>query len=254
MGWLPQRLLWWRGRVRPRASLRRRIVRQVVTLPFALVLLSILITLGLRWIDPPTTAFMLRDQRTARSEGRTGYRLRHYWVEWKHVAPAARIAVVAAEDQRFPYHSGFDLESIAEAVQQRVRTGRVRGASTISQQVAKNLFLWPEQSFVRKGVEAYFTTLIEFFWSKQRILEVYLNVAQFGEGVFGIEAASIQFFCKSASELTSREAATLAAVLPNPVHLLVDRPSAYVESRSRWILSQVAMLGGNRHLRDLSDR
>ena len=107
---------------------------------------------------------------------------------------------------------------------------------------------------MRKGVEAYFTILIEFFWPKQRILEVYLNVAQFGEGVFGIEAASIQFFRKSASELTSREAATLAAVLPNPVDLLVDRPSAYVESRSRWILSQVAMLGGNRHLRDLSDR
>ncbi len=222
--------------------------------PFALVLLSILVPLGLRWLDPPTTAFMLRDQMMARSDGRAGYRLWHYWVDWEHVAPAARIAVVAAEDQRFPYHAGFDLESIAGAVQQRARTGRVRGASTISQQVAKNLFLWPEQSFVRKGVEAYFTTLIELFWPKQRILEVYLNVAQFGDGVFGIEAASIRYFGKSASELTSGEAATLAAVLPNPVDLRADRPSAYVESRSRWILSQVALLGGPRHLRELSER
>ena len=223
-------------------------------LPFALVPLSILVTLGLRWLDPPTTTFMLRDQMMARSDGRAGYRLRHYWVDWEHVAPEARIAVVAAEDQRFPYHSGFDLVSIAGAIQQRVRTGRVRGASTISQQVAKNLFLWPEQSFVRKGVEAYFTTLIELFWPKQRILEVYLNVAQFGDGVFGIEAASIRYFGKSASELTSGEAATLAAVLPNPVDLRADRPSAYVESRSRWILSQVATLGGSRHLHDLSKR
>jgi monofunctional biosynthetic peptidoglycan transglycosylase len=222
-------------------------------LPFALVVLSILMTLGLRWLNPPTTAFMLQDKLKARSEGRAGYRLRHYWVDWEHVAPAARIAVVAAEDQRFPHHSGFDLESIADAIQQRARSGRVRGASTISQQVAKNLFLWPAQSFLRKGVEAYFTTLIEFFWPKQRILEVYLNVAQFGDGVFGIEAASIRYFCKSASELTSREAATLAAVLPDPVDLRADRPSAYVEARSRWILSQVAMLGGARHLRQVSE-
>ena len=251
MGWLLRRLFWWRGRYRPAPSLRRRIVRLLVVLPFAFVLLSVLVTLGLRWLDPPTTAFMLRDQMLARSDGRVGYRLRHYWVDWEHMAPAVRIAVVAAEDQRFPYHSGFDVESIAGAVQQRVRTGRVRGASTISQQVAKNLFLWPAQSFLRKGVEAYFTTLIEFFWPKQRILEVYLNVAQFGDGVFGIEAASIRYFCKSGSDLTSREAATLAAVLPNPVNLRADRPSAYVESRSRWILSQVARLGGPRHLRDL---
>jgi monofunctional biosynthetic peptidoglycan transglycosylase len=223
-------------------------------LPLALVLLSVLVTLTLRWLDPPTTAFMLRDQRMARSDGRSGYRLACYWVDWEHIAPEARIAVVAAEDQRFPYHWGFDVVSIVGAVQDRARTGRVRGASTISQQVAKNLFLWPEQSFVRKGVEAYFTALIELFWPKRRILEVYLNVAQFGEGVFGIQAASIRYFRKSASELTSGEAATLAAVLPNPVALRADRPSAYVEMRSQWILSQVAMLGGSNHLRDLSER
>lgn len=239
-------------RYRPPRSLRQRILRRLALVPVALAVLSILATASLRWLDPPTTAFMLRDEMQARAAGRDDYRLRHYWVNWEHISPAARIAVVAAEDQRFLSHSGFDLESIAEAVHQRAKSGRVRGASTISQQVAKNLFLWPAQSFLRKGVEAYFTSLIEFFWPKQRILEVYLNVAQFGEGIFGIEAASITYFCKTADELTSREAATLAAVLPDPVDLRVDRPSPYVRSRSRWILSQVAMLGGAGHLGNLA--
>ena len=242
----------FRRRYRARRSLRQRILRRLALAPVALVVLSILATAGLRWLDPPTTAFMLRDELQARAAGRDDFRLRHYWVDWKHIAPAARIAVIAAEDQRFLSHAGFDLESIADAVHQRAKGGRVRGASTISQQVAKNLFLWPEQSFLRKGIEAYFTTLIEFFWPKQRILEVYLNVAQFGDGIFGIEAAGLTYFCKSASELTSREAATLAAVLPDPVDLRVDRPSSYVRARSRWILSQVAMLGGPGHLGDLS--
>ena len=148
---------------------------------------------------------------------------------------------------------GFDLAAIADAVHERVTEGRHRGASTISQQVAKNLFLWPGESFVRKGLEAWFTVLIESFWPKQRVLEVYLNIAQFGDGIFGIEAASIAYFGKAANALTPREAATLAAVLPNPMRYRVDRPSNYVRSRSDWILSQVKMLGGPAYVRALAD-
>ena len=246
-------LLVWRWPSWRYLSLRQRLLR--VTLEAALVLvgLSALGILALRWVDPPTSAFMLRSQYQARSEGRTDFRLRHYWVDWKHIAPHARVAVVAAEDQRFPEHSGFDMAAIADAVHERVTEGRRRGASTISQQVAKNLFLWPGQSFVRKGLEAWFTILLEHFWPKQRVLEVYLNIAQFGDGVFGIEAASIAYFGKTANALTRREAATLAAVLPNPLLYRVDQPSDYVRSRSDWILSQIEMLGGPAYVMALPD-
>jgi len=209
-----------------------------------LLLLSALLTLSLRWIDPPTSAFMLRSQAAAHSKGLNDYPQRNDWLDWEHISPHAKIAVVAAEDQRFPEHPGFDLGAISDAVYERVREGRRRGASTISQQVAKNLFLWPGGGFLRKGLEAYFTILIEFFWPKQRVLEVYLNIAQFGRGVFGIEAASRLYFQKDAAELSPREAATLAAVLPNPIRMRADRPSPYVESRIQWILVQMDMLGG----------
>ena len=166
-----------------------------------LLLFSAALTAALRWVDPPTTSFMIQSRFSAgpaRSEGEST-RLRHYWVDWGEIAAHAKLAVVAAEDQRFPSHRGFDLEAVADAVYERVKTGRQRGASTISQQVAKNLYLWPGRSFLRKGLEAYFTALIELTWPKRRILEVYLNVAQFGERVFGIEAASIMYFGKPAA-------------------------------------------------------
>ena len=250
MGALADRLLWWR-RTRPRPRIDGRILRWLGLAVFAAVALSALSTLCLRWIDPPTSAFMLQSRHAARSQGRDDFRIRHYWVDWQHIAPSAKVAVVAAEDQRFLDHDGFDVDSIADAIYERVMRGRKRGASTVSQQVAKNLYLWPDKSFLRKGLEAYFTLLIEFFWPKQRVLEVYLNLAQFGDGVFGIEAASVAYFCKSAEELTPHEAATLAAVLPNPVRYRAERPSAYVRSRSLWILAQMRMLGGPDYLNEL---
>ncbi len=253
MRWLADKLFFWRGRYRPPLTLRQRVLRVSLKAVLAAIGLSVLATLSLRWIDPPTSAFMLRSAHEARSAGRADFRLRHYWVDWKHIAPHAKVAVVAAEDQRFPDHPGFDLAAIADAVHERVTEGRHRGASTISQQVAKNLFLWPGESFVRKGLEAWFTVLIESFWPKQRVLEVYLNIAQFGDGVFGIEAASIAYFGKSAGALTPHEAATLAAVLPNPMRYRVDRPSDYVQSRSAWILSQIEMLGGPGYVKALAD-
>ncbi len=235
------KLAFWKREYAPR-SLRRRAIVKLLLAVFSVVPLSVLAVLGMRWIDPPTSAFMMRDAQQARAEGRRSYRLRHYWVDWEHIAPSAKVAVVTAEDQRFLLHDGFDLDSIADAVYQRVKGRGQRGASTLSQQVAKNLFLWSGKSFVRKGLEAWFTLWIEFFWPKERVLEIYLNVAQFGEGIYGIEAASVEYFCKSADELSQRESATLAAVLPNPVRYRVDRPSEYVTARSRWILAQMQLL------------
>jgi monofunctional biosynthetic peptidoglycan transglycosylase len=157
--------------------------------------------------------------------------------------------VIAAEDQNFPHHRGFDLESIQSALREEGK--RQRGASTISQQVVKNLFLWPRHSWIRKGLEAYLTVLVEILWPKRRILEVYLNLAEFGPGVFGAEAAARQFFRVPASALNARQAATLAAVLPSPKRMSAARPSAHVEERVTWILRQMKQLGGSAYLEEI---
>jgi monofunctional glycosyltransferase len=216
---------------RPRRGLR--FASWLLTLVFVLTLLPVIL---LRWVDPPTSAFMLREQLTRP--------IQHRWVDWPQISPHVKVAVIAAEDQKFPKHHGFDLDSINDALEERERGRRVRGASTISQQVAKNLFLWPGQSWVRKGFEAYFTALIETFWPKRRILEVYLNVAEFGSGVFGVGAASELYFGKRAARLSASDAALLAAVLPNPKRLRVAAPSRYVRSRQDWILGQMRGIGG----------
>lgn len=155
------------------------------------------------------------------------------------------LAAVAAEDQKFPGHFGFDFESIADAWEEMEEGRRVRGASTISQQVAKNLFLWSGKSFVRKAFEAYFTVIMEVLWPKRRILEIYLNIAEFGDGVYGVQAASSKFFGKSPSLLTKREAALLAAVLPNPIRFQVAAPSHYVKRRALHIEKQMNNLGSS---------
>lgn len=205
----------------------------------------------LRWVDPPTTAFMLRHRLLAdQREGWTAPR--QQWVDWERISPWMPLAVVASEDQKFPHHFGFDVESIVNAIQEHRRQEEpLRGASTITQQVAKNLFLWPAHSFIRKGIEAWFALLIEALWSKQRILEVYLNIAQFGPNIYGVGAASQAFFNKSASELSRYEAALLAAVLPNPHRLRVAAPSDYVRERQRWIVGQMRGLGGPGYLSGL---
>lgn len=158
------------------------------------------------------------------------------WVSIKEISPRMQLAVIAAEDARFFNHSGFDFEAIKRAIHHNLRsTQKLRGGSTISQQVAKNVYLWPARSWVRKGAEAYFTVLIELLWSKQRILEVYLNVVEFGDGVYGVEAAAQKFFKKSAAKLNMSEAALLASVLPNPHRFQVARPSGYVRFRQAMI-------------------
>lgn len=232
------------------SKVRRWIVKIVSRLALglaALFVLSILLVLPGRWLAPPTTSFM--EQARFQSKSR---KIAYEWVEYEKISPRLAISAVAAEDQKFPTHHGFDLKSIADAMEKNSkRSKRPRGASTISQQVAKNLFLWPGKSFVRKGIEAYFTLLIETLWPKRRILEVYLNIAQFGPQTFGAEAASRKFFGKPASRLSSHEAALLIAVLPNPKRMHVSRPSKYVRRRASEIEHAVRQLGGPDYLRDL---
>ena len=170
------------------------------------------------------------------------------WVSAEKISPNASAAVIAAEDQQFFQHFGFDLNSIQSSIDVYIDGGRLRGASTISQQVAKNLFLTPSKNFVRKGLEVWFTLLIELLWDKQRILEVYLNIAEFGEHIFGIEAASRRYFGIPAKQLSRSQAAILAATLPNPIRLKATRPSNYVIKRQQWILRQMRNLGDPRDL------
>lgn len=205
--------------------------------------------LALRWLNPVTSAFMLSARAQAALAHDAAYALDYRWVSLERISPHVALAVIASEDQLFPFHDGFDLSSIRAAVRASEHGKRLRGASTISQQVAKNLFLWSGRSFVRKGLEAWFTVLIEAMWPKERILEVYLNIVQFGKGLYGVEAASQHYFHEPASRLTSPQSALLAAVLPNPIRLRVDRPSRYVESRREWILGQMRGLGGPGYLK-----
>ena len=205
----------------------------------------------LRWVDPPTSAFMLEARSHAWLEGESRYRTEYRWVSLEAISPQAAIAVIASEDQLFPFNAGFDFKSIRAAVRAHARGARLRGASTITQQVAKNLFLWPGRSLVRKGLEAMFTVMIDTLWPKERVLEVYLNVAEFGYGVYGVDAAARHFFHKSAARLTRTDSALLAAVLPNPQRLRVSAPSRYVLTQRDWILRQMANLGGPAYLHSI---
>jgi len=228
----------------------RRLVRWVAWLVGGWIVVTVISVLILRWVDLPTSAFMLSARTQAALAGDRTFRLRYQWVDYDHISRYAPLAVIAAEDQRFAEHWGFDFKSIDESIREH-RNGRgkrLRGASTISQQVAKNLFLWNGKSFVRKGLEAYFTLLIEALWPKQRIIEVYLNIAEFGRGVYGVEAASRHFFRRPAGQLNAEQSALLAAVLPNPQRFKVNAPSRYVRSRQSWILSQMRGLGGRSYL------
>ncbi len=171
-------------------------------------------------------------------------RLKHDWVSFKELSPQLQLAVVCSEDQDFLEHEGFDFEAIEKAYKYNRTHKRKRGASTISQQTAKNVFLWPSRSWIRKGLEVYFTFLIEVIWSKERIMSAYLNSIEFGDGIYGAEAAASHFFGKTARTLNRNEAALLAAVLPNPIIYKAENPSAHTRERQRWIMSQMRMWGG----------
>ena len=231
-------------KVSPKRRRMRRLLRWLLLAVLVWFAGSVLAVGLLRFVPPVISAVMLGDW----IDGGRDFTLHYRWTPWEQVASTLPIALVAAEDQKFPQHRGFDLAAIQSALADAGDGERLRGASTISQQVAKNLFLWNGRSFVRKGLEAYFTVLIEALWPKRRILEVYLNIAEFGPGINGAAAASERFFHTTPAHLSASQAALLAAVLPNPARLHVDRPSAYVQRRAAWIRRQARQLGGAGYL------
>ncbi len=209
-----------------------RIVKRVVIFLFFFQLFYLLL---LKWVNPPVTLTELGSW--LRGDG-----LKHTYVSMKTISPYAKLAVISSEDQLFPDHDGFDFKSIEKAMKHNQKSKSLHGASTISQQVAKNVFLWQGRSWIRKGFEVYFTFMIELIWGKKRILEMYLNVSEMGKGVFGIEAAAHYYFNKPASALTRQEAAKIAACLPNPKIFTIKPLSAHVASRSAWVIGQMAGL------------
>ena len=219
-----------------------RIFKRVVLILFISQFIYILL---LKWVNPPVTLTQLVSLIT-------GHGLKRDYVSGKNMSPNAKLAVMASEDQQFPDHDGFDWKSIEKAMAyNKKKPNRVRGASTISQQVAKNVFLWQGRGWIRKGLEVYFTFMIEHIWGKKRILEVYLNVAEMGKGVFGIEAASQKYFNKSAKRISRTEAAMIASCLPNPKKYSVKPVSKYVNRRYPWVIQQMNNLYGDPEIKIL---
>ncbi len=206
-------------------------------------IVSIFSVIFFRWVPIPVTPLMLIRCVEQKVDGKE-MRLEKDWVSLEEISPTIQLAVVCSEDQNFIKHNGFDFEAIDKAMEYNEKHKKKRGASTISQQTAKNVFLWPGRSWIRKGFEVYFTFLIETFWSKERIMEVYLNVIEMGDGVYGAQAAAKNFFKKDAKYLSKSEAATIAAVLPNPRKFNAAKPSGYILKRQGWILRQMSFWGG----------
>lgn len=201
-------------------------------------ILSVFSVLLFRFVPVPVTPLML-----SRSIENGFSSWKHDWVPIEEISPNLQLAVIASEDQNFLKHNGFDFQAIEKAIEHNKKGKRKRGASTISQQTAKNVFLWEGRSWVRKGFEVYFTFLIELLWSKERIMEVYLNSIEMGNGIYGAEAASQYWYKKSAKKLTQREAAGIAAILPSPRRFKANNSSSYIERRKNHIVRQMGYLG-----------
>lgn len=236
------------ARLRIWPEIGRRLLSWVSALFVALALGSATLVAVIRWVDPPASAFMAQHALNVWRLDQTPPYYRHQWIEWTRIPPSIQLAAIAGEDQRFPSHLGFDLIEIRHAVADYLEGGHLRGASTISQQTAKNLFLWPGSGWWRKLAEGWLTLLMETLWSKERILEVYLNIAQFSPSTYGIEASAQRYFHHSASDLTPEEAALLIAVLPAPGNFSLERPSERLLQRAAWIRDQSSRLGGARYL------
>ena len=219
----------------------RTLFKKLLWVVGGLLLFSVVLVVSLNFIDPPVWAWKLH--RQIMPPENYPVHIKHQWVQWDKISNNMRLAVIASEDQLFTQHSGFDFKSIMDALDANTQGKQIRGASTISQQTAKNLFLWPSKSFLRKGIEAWFTGLMELMLNKQRILELYLNLVEFGPGIFGVEAASQHYYHKSAQSLSILEAARLASVLPNPYRFHVNKPSKYTLQRIKWIEKQMRQLG-----------
>ena len=220
----------------------RLIIAGLMIITVGFVTFSLGLIILLRFVAPPVSALMIERRLDSWTSGRK-YSSQYEWVGFDRIARPMASAVIASEDQNFLHHYGFDLGAIERAIDHDEKSRRLRGGSTLTQQTAKNLFLWPDRTWVRKGLEAYFTVLMETCWGKRRILETYLNIVEFGDGVYGVEAASERYFHKSAARLTPEDAAVLAAVLPNPRRLRPNAPSRYLRERQQWILQQMRQLG-----------
>lgn len=233
-----------------RRAFARRWLRRLSWCVAGFVVVTWLPVLLLRFVPPVTSAYMLERRVSQAWHGKPGFAIHYEWVPWSRIAPVAPLAMVAGEDQTFPFNHGFDIASIRSAIDEAEAGGRLRGASTITQQTARNLFLWSGGGFFRKGLEAYFTVLIDVTWPKRRVLEVYANIAELGDGIYGVEAAARTFFREPAARLTPHQAALLAAVLPNPRGWHADRPSPYIQRRAAWIEQQMRQLGGVSYVLD----
>jgi len=212
----------------------------IATITFFIITIGMVVVL--RFVPTPVTPLMLIRCGEQLADGRS-LRLNKDWVSFSNISPNMVQAAVAAEDSSFPEHFGFDFEAIQKAMRHNERSKKIRGASTISQQTAKNVFLWPSRSYVRKGLEVYLTFLIEVMWTKERIMEVYLNIVEMGDGVYGVEAAAQKYYHKPAAKLSRAEAAMLAAILPRPLKRYPDRPTGFLQNRQARILRLMLKLG-----------
>jgi monofunctional glycosyltransferase len=220
----------------------QRLFRLFLKIAAWFVGLSLFFVLFFKWVPVPVTPLMLIRCVQQKSAGKPVV-LKHHWVSMKKIAPFLQLSVVCSEDQNFMNHHGFDFQAIEKAVDEsKDGNKRMRGASTISQQTAKNVFLWPQRSWVRKGLEVWFTELIELIWGKKRILEVYLNSIEMGNGIYGAEATSKEYFGVNASGLSKYQAAALTAILPNPLKYNARNPGPYVQGRIDWIIGQMSQV------------
>ncbi|QYR53442.1 monofunctional biosynthetic peptidoglycan transglycosylase [Lysobacter soyae] len=232
---------------------RWRWFKRLILLAGAAVLFSVLQVASLRVIDPPFSSFMAIRLFEAWGSGDMGFRLKHQWVDRNQMSAAIPLAMIASEDQKFADHGGFDIEAIEKAQARNARGKKIRGGSTITQQTAKNLFLWGSRSYLRKGLEAWYTVLMEAMLPKARIIELYANFAEFGDGIYGVQAAARTYYGVDAKRLNASQAARLAAVLPSPKRYSVAKPGPYVQRRARAIERQMRLIGGQGYLHKLDD-
>lgn len=220
----------------------KKIFRFIFKTILWLFVFSIALVIFFKWVPVPVTPLMVI-RYFENTDSKTEKVWKHDWVSIENISKNLQLAVICSEDQNFLKHNGFDFKAIEKAIEYNKKGKRIRGASTISQQTAKNVFLWPQRSWFRKALETYFTFLIELFWSKERIIEVYLNSIEMGNGIYGAEAASQYWYKKPASKLTSYQAAAIAAVLPNPRTYRANPASAYIQGRQVWIVRQMGFFG-----------
>ena len=220
----------------------KKLFRFIFKLVLGSFALSIFMVVLYKWVPVPATPLMVI-RSIEQMKGGKDIVWRHDWVSIREIPKSLQLAVICSEDQNFLRHNGFDMKAIEKAMKHNKKSKKVRGASTISQQTAKNVFLWPQRSWFRKGLEAYFTFLIELTWSKERIMEVYLNSIEMGNGIYGAETASLYWFKKSANKLLPSESAAIAAILPKPLSYKAKPPTSYIQSRIAWILKQMSYHG-----------